>query len=172
MRRLYLFTAFFFVILHASAQEAEKKDLPFSDAYIGVGMGLDYGGLGLRATFNPIPELGVFAGGGYAFAGIGYNLGVQGYLLPRSQVTPTVGLMYGYNALIRITGAQASEKLYYGTSLSAGIQVRGKKKKNIFMSMGIIVPFRSSEFFDDYKKRKNLDDPLPVLVSLGFHFGE
>jgi hypothetical protein len=44
----------------------------------GVGIGLDYGGLiGAKATFYPIPYMGIFAAGGWELIGRGSGAGNQ-----------------------------------------------------------------------------------------------
>lgn len=55
----------------------------------GVGIGLDYGGLiGAKATFYPIPYLGIFAAGGWELIALGWNVGVLGRLIPADLNVP------------------------------------------------------------------------------------
>jgi hypothetical protein len=41
---------------------------------IRTGFGLDYGDIGLKFGFSPIPYLSIFTGFGYAMVGPGYNV--------------------------------------------------------------------------------------------------
>ena len=89
-------------------------------AYFGLGVGLDYGGLGFKGEFLPAKWVGIFAGVGYNFVEPGFNAGFS--LKPSgNKVTPIILAMYGYNAAIRIrtsgifgNGADIHRKSYYG----------------------------------------------------------
>ena len=76
---------------------------------LGIGVGLDYGGLGINYTVYPQTNIGIFGGVGYAIAGVGYNFGVKLRTNP-SRATPFVMFMYGYNAAIAVTDAGPGTK--------------------------------------------------------------
>jgi hypothetical protein len=83
--------------------------------------------------------------------------------------------MYGYNGVIKVENASMYDKIYYGPSLSAGVEIHFKRKPN-YLNVELVVPFRSQAFHDDWDKVKQLSnitiqaDPLPVAVSVGYHF--
>jgi hypothetical protein len=182
MKRLLFFIPCFFVASFALCQGYTRQDNPEyeiaeaeSKFNLGLGIGLDYGGIGGRITFTPIKQLGIFAGVGYPLVDFGYNLGVQGRFIPDGRVCPTFGVMYGYNGVIKVQGASQYDKIYYGTSISGGIELHFGGRAN-FMNIELVVPFRSKAFHDDWDSIKNnpgidiQSEPLPVAISIGYHF--
>ncbi len=147
----------------------------FKRAYIGMGLGMDYGGLGFNAEFVPIKYLGIFAAGGYNFNGLGFNGGVSFKALPDCKITPTVIGMYGYNAVIVVAGATKYNKTYFGPSVGIGGELKVGRRDNK-LKAAIFYPFRNSTFEKDYDAVKA--DPsiqmngemLPITYSIGFHF--
>ncbi|MBL7845293.1 MAG: hypothetical protein KF846_14110 [Cyclobacteriaceae bacterium] len=142
---------------------------------LGLGIGLDYGGIGGRATFSPIPSFGVFGSLGYAIAGVGFNAGLQYRISPDNNIVPVLTAMYGYNAALKVTGAFEVNELYYGPSLGAGVEFKSKRNTKNYFSLELLVPFRDSQFDKDREFYKNLgvefNDVFPVTISLGYHFG-
>lgn len=144
---------------------------------LGLGFGTDYGGMGLQVQCRPAPPLVMFAGGGYAFAGFGYNVGAQGRILPDAKWCPFVSAMYGYNAVIVVKGADQYNQLYYGPSVGLGVEDHRRDNKSNFWRFEIILPFRPQEFQDDMdalKKNPSIKiqaEPPPFSVSVAYHFG-
>ena len=119
----------------------------------------------------------MFAAGGYALAGFGYNVGAQGRILPMAKWCPFVSAMYGYNAVIVVQGASGYNQLYYGPSVGAGVEVHRRDNPDNFWRLELILPFRPQEFQDDMdalKKNPLIDirsEPPPFSFSVAFHFG-
>jgi hypothetical protein len=143
---------------------------------LGMGTGLDHGGIGIKWEVVPFPYLGIFAGWGYNVEAFGVNGGLSIKTLPFKRACPTLQAMYGYNAVIVIHGEPKYDKTYYGPSVGAGLDLRvGKNINKLFF--GIYHPFRSEKFHKDLDKLKA--DPsirlnnklLPVTFSFGFSFG-
>lgn len=144
--------------------------------YLGLGTGLDYGGLGIKGEVLPIPYLGIFAGLGYNFESLGANAGLSFKALPNKRATPTIQAMYGYNSVIVVRGASEYNKTYYGPSVGAGLDWEiGRNANKLFFA--VYYPFRSEKFEEDLDKLKKdpainfENEPLPVAFSLGFNFG-
>ena len=138
----------------------------------GIGLGIDYGGIGLRLSVFPIKYLGVFGSIGYNFNGAGYNGGVIAKFRPEKKIRPYFSAMYGYNAVILVQGLPSANKTYFGASLGLGMNL--KMKSGNFWSFGLVVPFKSREYQNDYDlldSNPNIDmtEPLPVQISVGFH---
>ena len=179
MRKLSTLCLFLFAAYCSLAQDDEYYKINSIEAdskvNIGLGVGLDYGGIGGRITFLPIKQLGLFAALGYALVDVGYNFGTQFRITPDNRLCPTVGIMYGYNGVIKVQNASTFDKIYYGTSLSAGLEIHFKGKPN-YLNVELVVPFRSKTFHDDWDKVKQLPnisiqaDPLPIAFSIGYHF--
>jgi hypothetical protein len=178
MKRLIFFFLLNFFASSSFCQDYYvKQDIPEpeSSINIGLGIGLDYGGIGGKVTFLPVKRLAVFGGIGYPLVGFGYNVGAQLRIVPDGKICPTVGVMYGYNGVIKVENASWYDKIYYGTSLSGGMEIHFGRNAN-FMNIELIVPFRSKAFYDDWDSLKQnssisgLSDPLPVAFSIGYHF--
>lgn len=152
----------------------------YTNTYFGLGIGFDYGAIGIKAEFLPTKHLGIFAGAGYALIDPAFNVGLSGKLLPDRNFCPTVTAMYGYNAVIKLKdayGATVSDsKIYYGPTVGAGAELKTGRMKNNTLSFGIRVPFRNSDFQKDYDNLKDAgyefkQDMLPVAFTIGFNFG-
>ncbi|MBI5218328.1 MAG: hypothetical protein HY958_05305 [Bacteroidia bacterium] len=143
--------------------------------HIGLGFGMDYGGFGARFAYLPVKHFAVFAAGGYVLIGFGYNAGISLRTLPDKKICPYISAMYGYNAVMQVTGAPQYNKIYYGPSFSLGFEFRSSKLKNYF-NAELLVPIRSQEYESDIDalKRNPLIKitslPPPVGFSLGYHF--
>lgn len=156
----------------------QKYEFPrYSD--IGLGLGLDYGGvLGAKFTYTPIKYLGIFVAGGLQLGGFGWQAGAKGYLIRKTSkkgFRPNVKVMYGVNAAIYVIDADQYNELYLGPSLGPGIEIRfGRLKKN-GLDFDLNFPIRSQQFYDDWEDLKNdpnieiQSDPLPFTISIGFH---
>lgn len=139
-------------------------------------MGLDYGGFGVRFSAFPSHMVELFGSAGYAFSGVGYNVGGAIRLTPDNKATPTLGLMYGYTAAIKIFGDSRYDKLYYGPSASVGFQMKGNKKSKNYLNMELVLPFRPQSYYDDINAIKSntsikVNKLLPFAFSFGYHFG-
>lgn len=140
----------------------------------GIGIGLDYGGFGLRVTSLSTKHLSIFAGVGYNSLNMGINLGGMIRFLPSRMFCPTFIGMYGYNAMIIITGDKNINETYYGPSFGAGFELRSKKLKN-YLSLGLIIPVRSQNYEDDMNAIRRdpnatiTKEPADAIITLGYH---
>lgn len=155
-------------------EEDEKENVPTGS--FGIGFGQDYGGIGARLTFLPDQHVGIFGSVGYIFAGVGYNMGVMARIKPENRTVPTISVMYGYNAAIKITGAPQYDKIYNGVSLGFGLISKSYRDPKNYWHIGLILPFRPSEFDTDFNALNSnpnitgLQKPWPVTISIGYHF--
>lgn len=161
----------------AAAPGNETPKPSFRDIFaLGLGIGQDYGGLGLSLTVYPQKNIGLFGSFGYAFAGTGYNFGAKLRLIPEDRFK-RISLfalgMYGYNAVVTVIDESSYNKLFYGPSAGAGIDLRFIRNRGYF-SFGVIVPFRDPEV-DEYmnylENSKNVDfgsGLIPFTISIGY----
>lgn len=168
-----LFVAILFVSHFVSGQDEQLAE-PVSTANFGLGIGLDYGGIGGRLTYLPTPAVGLFAGLGYNFAGAGYNFGGVIRLAPDKRVVPGLYAMYGYNAALRITGSTEVNKSYYGPSFGFGLEIKGRNNSQNHLNLELLLPIRPAAFQNDIDRYRSmgvdLTSPPPVSFSIGYHF--
>lgn len=142
---------------------------------LGLGIGLDYGGIGTRLTITPTSKFGVFLAVGYNLQKAGLNGGLTYKILPEKKVCPVVHVMYGYNAVIIVEGMERLNKTYYGLSMGGGIELNMRKSKN-YWSFELLYSLKSSEYERDWDYIQNnpsietFNDPLPITISVGYHF--
>lgn len=140
---------------------------------LAIGMGLDYGGLGTRFTYNPSPYFGVYASAGFALSGFGFDGGLIGRLNPESKYVITLNALYGYNGSIYVQNAPALSKVYTGPSVGPGLIIRSDKKNN-YWHVEVLIPFRSTEYTDDFNALKNQMEfsgiPRSAVLSIGYNF--
>jgi hypothetical protein len=144
---------------------------------LGVGLGLDYGGIGINYTLYPQTNIGLFGGVGYALAGVGYNFGVKLRTNP-SRATPFVMFMYGYNAAVVVKDGGPGtnfNKIFYGPSAAIGVDLKSRNG-NGYWSLALTIPFRSPDV-DNYMNDLTTNDgvsfpnkPLPIGFSVGYKF--
>jgi hypothetical protein len=147
---------------------------------VGLGLGIDYGGVfGGKFTYTPIKYLGIFAAGGFQLGGFGWQLGLKGYIIPKTSkkgFRPNIKVMYGINAVIFVYDAEDYNDLYPGFTLGPGLEFRFGRLKRHGVNADLSIPIRSEEFYDDWDKLKNdpaitiESEPLPVSISVGYHF--
>jgi len=143
------------------------------DISAGVGIGLDFGGIGGRLTFAPVKNLALFGAIGYNFNGPGYNGGLIVRILPDAKVCPFISVMYGYNAVIVVDGWDEMNKTYYGASVGTGIDLR--MRNGNYWSFEMIIPARSQEYKDAVNFLENnpnisMSEGFPILISVGYNF--
>lgn len=151
--------------------------LPADRINLGVGLGLDYGGIGFNLIAYPQRNIGLFAGGGYAIAGMGYNVGLKLRFVAKESKSKAVGFvtgMYGYNAAVSVQNATDLNKLFYGYTVGAGVDLRSKTKKGGYWTLTLLLPFRSSEvdsYLEDLETNYNVErksDFFPITISIGY----
>jgi hypothetical protein len=165
-----------------SEKMLEEEETTHSYVSFGLGLGIDYGGIGARLTILPDKHVGFFGAAGYVIAGFGYNFGATVFTSPNKRLSPYFSLMYGYNAAIVVSsttnfnpsGTQNFSKIYYGPSLGGGVRLASKHNNN-YWSFGLVFAFRSEEFRRDINRLKQtnslLVEPLPINISVGYNFG-
>lgn len=169
----------------AMAQQLKGPDIDYvSKVHVGLGFGMEYGGMGPRVEYLPVKYVGIFGGAGYNFQSLGFNAGIALRPLPDAKIQPIAMFMYGYNGVIKIDGNSHSlafvgldgiSKTYYGPSVGLSGELKvGKHGNRLYAA--IWRPFRSKEFEDNYDKMKaspyvtQKNEVLPVTFSIGFNW--
>ncbi|MDR1680384.1 MAG: hypothetical protein LBS12_01170 [Prevotellaceae bacterium] len=173
MKKLLIVCALALVIAPAAfAQEDAGRT---SRIYLGPGFGLDYGGIGLKCEFEPVKYIGLFAGAGYNFSSLGWNIGASGRILPNARICPTASLLYGYNGVLVVEGASYYDATSYSVTIGGGVEWSFGESGHK-LSLNLFVPIRTASFMDNYDAAKN--DPRiemknelsPVGFSVGYNF--
>jgi hypothetical protein len=165
-------------LLSCTIASAEtKQPAPAHQFSVGLGGGLDYGGVGTRITYAPIKSVLVFAGVGYNLIGVGYNIGAGYRLLPDKRFSPYAVGIYGYNAVVTVTvndqHVTDMDRTFYGATFGAGAELKRSRGRKNFWNFELLVPIRSKEF-NDYKSEleRNFNatfSALPIAFSIGYH---
>jgi hypothetical protein len=144
---------------------------------LGLGLGLDYGGIGANILVYPGKNLGLFAGGGYAIAGFGFNAGIKlRFLSEKSTSSWTFFLigMYGYNTAIAVKNASGLNKLFYGPTIGLGFDFKSRPANRGYWSFSLLVPIRGSDvdnYIDDLESNYGVvfeNKPLPIGIAIGY----
>jgi hypothetical protein len=176
---IFLFSFFVFITIQLNAQDSVPAPVQYDKIAVGLGIGQDYGGFGVNLTYYPLKSIGLFGGLGYTLVGFGYNAGMKLRLLsnkPKAKVTPYILAMYGYNAAIKVSGAEEYDKLFYGPTFGLGIDFKSYPRSKIYYSFAILLPVRGSDvdaYMDDLKTNHNVEfknDLFPVTFSLGLKY--
>lgn len=155
-------------VQQASAQENNQ-------VYLGLGLGLDYGGIGAKVEYLPVKNVGVFAGMGYNILGVGWNVGATYKIMPDKKVSVNPMVFYGYNGGSKVTGAPEYDMISNGVTAGVNVDIKMGKRGNK-LSAGLFVPFRSQKFMDNYDAIKNdyrvtlQTELLPIAVGVGYNF--
>ena len=161
-----------------SAKDETNPGLIWDDASFGMGVGMDYGGIGGNLIILPQENIGIFGGVGYAIAGVGYNIGLK-CRLNNVNYSPFIMAMYGYNAAISVSNTPLGmnlDKLFYGPTVGLGLDYRSSVKNRTYWSFAILIPIRDTEvqnYIDYLKKTWGVEfknDLLPIGFSVGIKF--
>ncbi len=139
----------------------------------GFGFGISYGGIGTKFTYLPSEKFGLFAGLGYNLNNLGYNLGAQLKFPSEKRANFYLTGMYGYNAVLIVTGSVDVKKTYYGPTFGVGIDLKSRTNTRNFWAFEFLVPIRDSQLTNDINALKSVgatvSDPLPIAFSVGYH---
>jgi hypothetical protein len=148
------------------------KEIDFTRVYMGLGVGIDFGGIGLNAMSMVTRRVGLFGAVGYNLNNIGLNGGARLYTKDQSaRWRPYFSAMYGYNAVYIVKHAGDFNRTFYGTTIGIGLDLRDSRSN--FWTLALQVPIRSDEVmkYKTYLRNSNIEitrDILPVAISLGY----
>ncbi|HET8573865.1 MAG TPA: hypothetical protein VFL76_08330 [Edaphocola sp.] len=156
----FIFQAFLLCCSLAATAQNQNRTITNNDTtgkpaiLGGLGIGIDYGGIGVRAEYQPLSHLGIQGGLGYNLNGFGYNFGASFYPFPDWKVQPYITGLYGYNAVIVVSGRPEYNKTYYGFSAGLGFALKTSDKGNKLV-FELFKPFRHQAFTNRYDELKN-----------------
>lgn len=139
--------------------------------FLGPGLGLDYGGLGLKAEVQPLKNLGFFAGGGYNLVDLAYNAGLSFKMMTNKNLQPVIVGMYGYNGVIKIQKRPDLSRTYYGFTAGTGVEIYDRRNK---LTFHLLVPFRRKEFKEWHDELEEMGyefktGVIPFTITVGYN---
>jgi hypothetical protein len=152
----------------------------FDRLSLGLGLGLDYGGIGWNLLLYPQKNIGIFGGLGIVpTAGVGVNGGAKLRFFSdyqKHKIIPYCVIMYGYNAAIVIKDAEEYNKFFYGPTLGIGIDIKAKQGKKHYWSLALLLPIRGTkvdDYIEDLESNHNVEfnnKLIPIGISIGYRF--
>lgn len=181
MKKIFILLLVICIFISVKAQDSlsTSQAAPIEKVNFGLGLGLDYGGLGLNLTGYITDNFGLFAGLGYNFVDAGFNGGLKYRFLPKgsaSQTRPYILGMYGYNAVVKVIDAESLNKIFYGPTFGFGIDRKSNPYRSTMWSIALLIPIRSSEvddYFTDLENNHGVEFKnrlIPIAISLGVRF--
>jgi len=148
LRILILFFIFQFALnIHAQVYLPNAKTC--DENSIGLGIGQDFGGIGIGVLhYGGNKNMGIFGGIGYTPAGIGFNGGLKLRLIPSNRtatVNPFILGMYGYTTAISVTNYTQYNKTFYGSTLGGGFDLKLRKSGRGFWTLALLFPIDNSK---------------------------
>ena len=163
-----------FIFISAYAQKKQAL-------FVGAGLGLDHGGIGIKTEYQPFKYMGIFLGIGYDLVGPSGNLGFTYNVLPNKNFTPVFIAMGGINGTIitkySFTGTTInweSRGQYAGGTVGGGFDIKFGRRKNQKVNFMILVPIRDRTFYDARSSIVSRGGTIernasPVLVAAGWN---
>ncbi len=161
------------------AQQQFGHNELFHTVDLGIGLGLDYGGIvGVKAAYIlPFRQVSVFGAAGVQLVGLGWNVGTIFRILPMNKsrtFRPNIKIMYGINRATYVDGIDEYKELYTGWTPGIGAEFRFGRMKSSGFDVDINIPIGSDAFNAQVDRMKNdsrLDYviSLPVAFSIGYH---
>ncbi|MEL7145738.1 MAG: hypothetical protein AAFO69_05185 [Bacteroidota bacterium] len=162
------------------ATPCQAQEYPLSstkgEGSFGMGVGLDYGTIGFRGSYNLANNFSIFLGLGYQFAGIGHNIGLQKDFKSKRATQFFLRAMHGSNAAIKINGLDEYNSTFVGTTVGGGIKVNSIKKTGNFWDFGLMVPFTNELYrltrdtAANDPRVENFVKSWPVTLSVGYNW--
>ena len=173
-----VFVFFFMLIIFSGYSQDDDGHLSSKkgETSFGIGMGLPYGGFGMRLGTNLADEFNLFGGIGYQISGVGFNIGLRKEFASSSMTQFYLLGMFGTNSVIKVVGLSEYDKVYTGATFGMGIKINSTRKEGNYWDIGLLVPVRSSNFHDDETRMQNdsriasYTAPWPVLFCVGYNF--
>lgn len=152
-----------------------KNDKEHNSIFLGLGAGLDYGGIGAKIEYLPVKNIGIFAGLGYNLKDAGWNIGASYKIKASERVSINPMVFYGYNGVLKVDGASEYDMVSHGVSFGVNVDINVGDNGNK-VSLGLYVPIRSKKFMDNYDAVK--DDPyvkiendlIPIAIGIGYNW--
>jgi hypothetical protein len=136
MRRLVLIliTVSTIPVISYGQEFIEDRPIPKTNS-LGVGLGMPYGGIGVNANINLVPNLYLTAGlGTTVFAGVGYCAGARFFFTPANQsFRPRASAFFGITTIVEkeYPNGETDDESYAGAVLGIGSQwMWGRTKSN------------------------------------------
>lgn len=142
----------------ASIQYDLSNERPIGQ--IGIGYGIDYGGIGVKMQANINSFFKMFLALGVDNYKFSRNFGVSTNFRgenTKSKISPYIQLMYGTNTNVGYGLPLGLRKMFYGPTVGGGIEIISTSGSSL--SIGMLLPYRSKEV-DKYIEKLRLTRSL------------
>lgn len=170
---LLILSVFFSVLDSLSAQHLSTLK---GQSSLGIGVGLPYGGIGIKLGYNTSDHVTFFGGLGYNLVGIGANGGIQLSIPSEKQSEFYFTGMYGYNSVIISKDRSVMGGVYAGPSFGTGLKINSMSTRGNFWDVGLLGPVRSPKYknaIQEIERSRNMrleSKPWPVLFYFGYNY--
>lgn len=177
-----LSTSIIFICIFLFSLKTEAQDyLPVAKKYdgtsIGIGSGPDFGGIGIGVLhYGRIKTVGIFGGVGYTPSGIGINAGLKARLLSPN-INPTLNPflmgMYGYTTSISVSNDSQYNKMFYGSTIGIGADVKFRKNGRGFWTVAWLFPLnllKSNEYIQYLTAYRHISFSPPSALRFSFGY--
>ena len=176
---MYKYLTIAIILIFSTSVSGQHLASSKGQGAIGIGIGLPYGALGGKISYNVAEQTSVFTGIGYNLADVAYNIGLMYSFKSEKSREFYISGMYGRNASLIVEDFSPDgdfKESYLGPSFGAGLPAFSSKNEGSFWEVGLVVPIRSSDYNNDIDAIKNipsieLTEPWPVLIVIGYNFG-
>lgn len=162
------------------AQDYLPKAKTYDGTSIGVGVGQDFGGVGIGVLhYGNYKYVGIFGGVGYTPAGIGLNGGLKVRLISsnvRAKVNPFVLGMYGYTTALSVSNDTQLNKIFYGPTIGLGLDLKFRQYSRGFWTLALLFPTDKTKAYDYMQylrayKQVTFENELPSFnFSIGYRY--
>jgi hypothetical protein len=164
----------------ASSEKKPAETVKNHVVDLGIGIGLDYGGIvGVKLAYIfPYPHVSIFASGGWELFTMGWNFGATFHILPETSkylFRPNVKVMYGVNGAVMIVGKESYNKVFLGFTPGVGVELMFGSTHSNGVDIDLNIPIHGPEFQNHINMIKadpeiaQFNDPWPVAFSFGYH---
>jgi hypothetical protein len=179
LSKTLIFISLFYFALNTNAQDYLPKAKTYDGTSIGIGIGQDFGGIGLGVLhYGRMKTVGIFGGIGYLPSGIGINAGLKARLISTKfnpSLNPFFLGMYGYTTSVSISNEEQYNKTFYGATLGIGADLKFKKTSRGFWTVAWLFPLdlsTSNEYIQYLVTCRNMTFPKPsrFRISIGYRY--
>jgi len=175
----YRYIILVFLLVLGTLIRASDRNTNFDMTSIGGGFGMDYGGIGGSILCYPQKNIGLFAAYGKALISYEYNVGLKLRLITDNtvpRICPYLLGMYGYNTVIEVKDSPNENRIFYGTTIGCGFDIRIQPTNIGYFTLALLLPLRGANVTNyieslTHQFGMQVDEKLSKIgFSIGYRF--